>query len=37
MNAELIADFKVEEVWSALKQMHPTKSPELDGMPPIFF
>ena len=37
MNAELIADFKAEEVWSAFKQMHPTKSPELDGMPPIFF
>ena len=37
MNAELIAEFKAEEVWNALQQMHPTKSPGLDGMSPIFF
>ena len=37
MNMKLIADFRAEEVWSVLKQMHPTKSPGLDGMSPIFF
>ena len=37
MNVELIAKFRAEEVWSALKQMHPTKSPGPDGMSPIFF
>ena len=37
MNEELLADFKVEKVWYALKQMHPTKAPGLDGMSPIFF
>ena len=37
MNEDLIADFKVEEVWNAFKQMHPTKAPGLDGMSPIFF
>ena len=37
MNEELLADFKSEKVWSALKQMHPTKAPRSDGMSPIFF
>ena len=37
MNAELIAEFRAEEVWNALQQMHPTKSPGPDGMSPIFF
>lgn len=37
MNEELIADFKANEVWSALKQMHPTKSPGPNGMSLIFF
>ena len=37
MNEDLIADFKVEEVWNAFKQMHPTKAHGLDGMSPIFF
>ena len=37
MNAELLKEFKEEEVWRALMQMHPTKSPSLDGMSPIFF
>ena len=37
MNAELLRDFKEEEVWRALMQMHPTKSPGPDGMSPIFF
>ena len=37
MNEELIKEFKVVEVWQALQQMHPTKSPESDGMSPIFY
>ena len=37
MNEELLTDFKAKEVWFALKQMHPTKAPEPDGMSPIFF
>ena len=37
MNEELLAEFKSDEVVSALKQMHPTKSPGPDGMSPIFF
>ncbi|KAK9987796.1 hypothetical protein SO802_028035 [Lithocarpus litseifolius] len=37
MNEELLAEFKAEEVWHALKQMHPTKAPGPDGMSPIFF
>ena len=37
MNEELLTDFKAGEVWFALKQMHPTKAPEPDGMSSIFF
>lgn len=37
MIEELLANFKADEVWSALKQMHPTKAPRLDGMSQIFF
>ena len=37
MNDALLKEFRVEEVRHALKQMHPTKSPGLDGMFPIFF
>ena len=37
MNESLTAEFKAEEVWRALKQMHPTKAPGPDGMSPIFF
>ena len=37
MNEELLVVFKAEEVWFALKQMHPTKAPEPDGMSSIFF
>ena len=37
MNEDLIAEFKAEEVWYALKQMHPTKAPEPDDMSPIFY
>ena len=36
MNEELLADFKSEKVWSALKQMHPTKALGPNGMSPIF-
>ena len=37
MNEELLMDFKAKEVWFALKQMHPTKAPRLDGISLIFF
>ncbi|KAL0001855.1 hypothetical protein SO802_015636 [Lithocarpus litseifolius] len=37
MNDVLLKEFREEEVWSALKQMHPTKYPSPDGMSPIFF
>ena len=37
MNQALLKEFRAEEVWSALKQMHPTKSLGPDGMSPIFY
>ena len=37
MNEELLIEFKAEEVWRALKQMHPIKSPGPNGMSPIFY
>ena len=37
MNEDLLVEFKAEEVWYALKQMHPTKVPGPDGMSPIFY
>ena len=37
MNEELLVVFKAEEVWFALKQMHPTKALGPAGMSPIFF
>ena len=37
MNEELQREFRAEEVWMALKQMHPTKAPGLDGMSPIIY
>ena len=37
MNATLTANFRVKEVWNALQQMHPTKSPIPNGMSPIFY
>ena len=37
MNQALLKEFRAEEVWSALKQMHPTKAPGPDGMSPIFY
>ena len=32
-----MADFKAEEVWKALIQMHPTKAPGPDDMSPMFY
>lgn len=37
MNEDLLREFREKEVCRALMQMHPTKSPGLDGMPPIFY
>lgn len=37
MNEELLTEFTIEEVWRALKQMHPTKVLDTDGMSPIFY
>ena len=37
MNEDLLRNFKDEEVWQALKQMHPTKFPGSDSMSPIFY
>jgi len=37
MNKALLKEFRAKEFWSALKQMHPTKSPGTDGMSPIFY
>ena len=37
MNAELLRDFKEEEVWRALMQMHPTKSQARMVCPLYFF
>ena len=36
-NASLTAEFRVEEIWNTLHQMHLTKSPGPDGMSPIFY
>lgn len=32
MNDELLTNFKVKEVWRALKQMHPTQSMGSNGL-----
>jgi len=37
MNEELLTNFKAEEVWRALKQMHPKKAPSPNGLSPIFY
>ena len=37
MNQMLLKPFTGEEVRVALKQMHPLKAPNPDGMPPLFF
>lgn len=34
--ADLSRNFTKSEIFSALKQMHPTKAPGLDGMPHLF-
>lgn len=37
MNEALLEEFRDEEIRIALNQMHPTKSPDPDSMPPIFY
>lgn len=37
ISTELSRDFTEVEVTKGLKQMHPTKAPNPDGMPPLFF
>ena len=37
MNEKLVANFTIEEVEVALKQMAPLKAPGLDSMPPLFY
>ena len=37
MNARLLQEFQASEVEKALKQMHPMKASEPDGMPPLFY
>ncbi|KAF5480159.1 hypothetical protein F2P56_000925 [Juglans regia] len=37
MNADLIKPYSVDEVSRAMKEMHPSKAPGPDGMPPLFF
>ena len=37
MNSSLTSEFQGVEVFKALKQMYPLKSPGPDGMPPLFF
>lgn len=37
LKEDLTKDFTVEELKEALFQMHLTKAPRPDGMPPLFF
>jgi len=37
MNDILTQEFRAGEVYKALEQMLPKKSPDLDGMPPLFY
>lgn len=37
MNATLLEEFRKEEIRITLNQMHPTKSPIPDDIPPIFY
>ncbi|KAL6138050.1 hypothetical protein ACLB2K_063336 [Fragaria x ananassa] len=37
VNQSLMREVTAEEVWRALKQMHPSKAPGPDGLSPIFY
>ena len=37
MNDFLTQELRANEVYKAMKQMHPKKSPGLEGMPPLFY
>lgn len=37
MNVEMSKKFTRVEVYEALRQMHPTKTPGPEGMPPLFY
>lgn len=37
MNGELVREVSADEVWSALKHMHPSKAPGPDGFSPRFY
>ncbi|KAL5848335.1 hypothetical protein ACOSQ4_006348 [Xanthoceras sorbifolium] len=37
MNCVLDAKFTAEDIWTVVKHMHPSKAPDLDGMPAIFY
>lgn len=37
MNSSLLTEFHSDEVCTVLNQMHPHKSPRLDGMSPFFY
>lgn len=37
MNMVLTREFQLDEVWRALQQMHPMKSPGPNSMPPVFY
>lgn len=37
MKEDLSREFKAEEVFTALQQMHPNKTSGLDGMSPLFY
>lgn len=37
MNSRLFAPYSREEIVIAVKQMFPTKSPSLDGLPALFY
>ncbi|KAA3469190.1 reverse transcriptase [Gossypium australe] len=37
INIDLLASFREEEIWTALKEMGPTKAPGPDGFPALFY